>query len=252
MMDRSIFAIVVASVLAAAGVAEAQSLKGSPASLTRQNRQAELHDYSYLDSPDEVRQFVAAGLLVPVQESAVLKLRQVSYPYTRPEVKLFLERLAQQYFEACGEPLIVTSLIRPSAAQPRNASNRSVHPTGMAVDVRRTTNRACRNWLENTLLHLEARGVLDATYESNPPHYHIAVFPRPYLRYVGVDPAQLRASPPAPHELPKVSEYTVKRGDSLWDIARRFGTTVEAIKAENGLQSSRVVAGQVLRIPGGQ
>ena len=251
-MDRKIFAIVVAALVATAGVAEAQSLRGSPASLTRQNRQAELHDFSYLDHPDEVRRFVAAGLLVPVQESSVLKLRQVSYPYTRPEVKLFLERLAQQYFDACGEPLIVTSLVRPNAAQPRNASDRSVHPTGMAVDVRRTTNRACRQWLENTLLHLEAKGVLDATYESKPPHYHIALFPRPYLRYVGVDPAQLRATPPAPHELPKVSEYTVKRGDSLWDIARRFGTTVEAIQAENGLRTSRVVVGQVLRIPGGQ
>jgi len=251
-MDRRILSIVVASIVTVAGAAEAQSLRGSPASLTRQNRRAELHDYSYLDNPEEVRRVVAAGLLVPVQESSVLKLRQVSYPYTRPEVKLFLERLAQQYFDACGEPLIVTSLVRPNAAQPRNASDRSVHPTGMAVDVRRTTNRACRQWLENTLLHLEAKGVLDATYESNPPHYHIALFPRPYLRYVGVDPAQLRATPPAPHELPKVSEYTVKRGDSLWDIARRFGTTVEAIQAENGLRTSRVVVGQVLRIPGGQ
>ncbi|HEX7119859.1 MAG TPA: DUF5715 family protein [Longimicrobiales bacterium] len=250
-MDRSILAIVTACLLAASSVAEAQSLRGSSASLSRQNRQARLHDYSYLDRPSEVRRFVAEGLLVPVEDNAVLKFRQVSYPYTRPEVKLFLERLAEQYFDACGEPLIVTSLIRPNAAQPRNASDRSVHPTGMAADLRRTTNRRCRQWLENKLLFLEARGVLEATYERRPPHYHVALFPRPYLRYVGVSAAELKVAPPDPAELPKLVEYTVRQGDSLWEIARRFGTTVAAIKAENGLRSSRVLAGQVLRIPGG-
>ncbi len=44
-------------------------------------------------------------------------------------------------------------------------------------------------------------------------------------------------------------KYVVNRGDSLWEIARRFNTTISAIKAANHLRSSRLRIGQVLLIP---
>ncbi|NPB06270.1 MAG: LysM peptidoglycan-binding domain-containing protein [Aquificae bacterium] len=43
--------------------------------------------------------------------------------------------------------------------------------------------------------------------------------------------------------------YRVKRGDTLAKIARRFGTTVKAIKRANRLRSDRIYVGQKLRIP---
>ena len=46
-------------------------------------------------------------------------------------------------------------------------------------------------------------------------------------------------------------EYTVQAGDSLWLLARRFGTTVEEIMRLNGLTSDLIDVGQVLRIPYG-
>ncbi|MDE5699139.1 MAG: peptidoglycan-binding protein, partial [Lachnospiraceae bacterium] len=43
--------------------------------------------------------------------------------------------------------------------------------------------------------------------------------------------------------------YTVKSGDTLWLLARRFNTTVNAIMSLNGLTSDLLNIGQVLQIP---
>jgi LysM repeat protein len=45
--------------------------------------------------------------------------------------------------------------------------------------------------------------------------------------------------------------YTVRWGDTLFSIAQRFGTTVDAIKNANGLTSDLIYVGQELNIPGG-
>ena len=44
--------------------------------------------------------------------------------------------------------------------------------------------------------------------------------------------------------------YTVVSGDTLWSIARRYGTTVDAIKRLNGLTGDEIRVGQTLLIPG--
>ncbi len=46
-----------------------------------------------------------------------------------------------------------------------------------------------------------------------------------------------------------VTEYVVRSGDTLWQIAQRYNTTVDAIKRLNGLSSDNLSIGQVLRIP---
>ena len=43
--------------------------------------------------------------------------------------------------------------------------------------------------------------------------------------------------------------YTVKRGDTLYQIASKFNTTVDAIKSLNNLTSNNLSIGQVLKIP---
>lgn len=45
------------------------------------------------------------------------------------------------------------------------------------------------------------------------------------------------------------STYSVRPGDTLYSIARRFGTTVAALQAANNLTSTVIFPGQVLRIP---
>ena len=226
-----------------------QSLRGSPASLDRQNSIASQHDFTYLRNRSHVQKFVGLGLLVPVRSTRETELVAVSFPYARPEVKLFIDRLSTQYHAACGEPLVVTSLTRPRANQPRNASPRSVHPTGMALDIRVSRKRACRRWLESTLLSLERARVLEATRERRPPHYHVAIYPQQYQRYVEALRARADTEARLAAARPEDREYTVGRGDTLWSISRQIGASVESIKAANGLRTSRIYAGQTLKLP---
>lgn len=60
------------------------------------------------------------------------------------------------------------------------------------------------------------------------------------------------SSAPEPTSTPAPSAratYTVKSGDTLYGIAQSFGTTVNAIKALNGLTSNTIHVGLVLQIP---
>ena len=225
------------------GGVSAESLRGSSSSLDRQESEAKRHDYTYLSDSRQLRRFVNAGLLVPVDGNRDYRLQNVSFPFSRPAVKLFIERLAAQYRRACGQRLVVTSLTRPRSHQPRNASIRSVHPTGMALDLRRPQG-ACRRWLERTLLSLERSAVLEATAERRPPHYHVVIFPDPYVAYV--DRLTLGAADTGARTR---RVHVVRRGDSLWEIARRHGLSAGALRQVNRLASSRIYPGQTLEIP---
>lgn len=258
-----------ASFLALAAVAtphlDAQSLLGSRASMLRQSEAAREHDYTYLRTSSDVNEFANRGLLVRLRGNSDYQLaaEYVSFPYARPEVKLFVERLGDQYRSACGERLVITSLTRPLSRQPPNASHLSVHPTGMAMDLRRSARASCRQWLESTLLLLEDKGVLEATREKHPPHYHVSLFPNQYLRYleakdvpqVQIAKALSTESSSSDKSTAKASskstskKYRVGRGDTLWQIAQRHGVSVDRIKKANGIRSSRLHPGQTLSIP---
>ncbi len=71
----------------------------------------------------------------------------------------------------------------------------------------------------------------------------------------------VRATPPAspaprPTRRPAqqaTAQYRVVEGDSLWSIARRLGTTVEALAAANGISEADFLQpGQVLTVPRGE
>jgi hypothetical protein len=228
--------------------AVAQSLRGSAASLDRQNREARRHDFTYLKRAVQLDRFVDAGLLVPIEGDANYMLNDVSYRVARPEVKLFVERLGAQYRQACGDVLVVTSLTRPASQQPQNASPRSVHPTGMALDLRLPSGR-CRTWLESTLLALERKGVLDATLERSPAHFHVAIFPHEYLAYVSAVTGRPESS--VLSAVSGAKTHTVRLRETLWSISQQYGTTPLAIRRANGLASSVIRPGQVLEIPSG-
>jgi hypothetical protein len=217
---------------------EAQTLRPSQHSLDLQNREAVRHGFSFIKNRDQLSWFVNSGYLVSVPGNSDYSLKAVSFPFARPEVLHFVERLAQKYKTACDEALVVTSLTRPTRHQPRNASPRSVHPTGMALDLRRTNNYVCRRWIEGVLLDLEDLGILEASKERTPPHYHIAVVPRRYRENRTWTPSS-----------ESKTGHRVARGDTLYGIASRYRTSVGEVQRLNGLRSSRIYPGQLLAVP---
>jgi nucleoid-associated protein YgaU len=160
-----------------------------------------------------------------------------------------VDRLSAQYMDACGEQLIVTSAVRPARRQPANSTERSVHPTGMAVDLRKPRNAKCLRWLRSTLLDLEDANLIEATEEHSPAHFHVAVFPTPYTRYATAKAKAEGGTELASHTT--TTTYKVHSGDTLWDIARDHRTTVDAILSANDLSDDVIQPGQELRIPSG-
>lgn len=273
-----------------AGAADAQTLRGSRASVNRVYEQARKHDLTFYKTGRGVRNAAADGKLVRLRSNPDYRVVDVTYPYALPTTRTFLQRLGAQYRSECGERLVVTSATRPQSLQLWNSVEKTVHPSGMAVDLRKPRSARCGRWLRETLLYVEAAGAIDATEERNPPHFHVAVFPGPYRRYVaragGDAPAEAEARPsrrtassssssaggrrgertasPARESGRRGSSaaaqaregasegrrYTVRRGDTLWSIARKNGITVEALKRANGMRAaSRIDAGQQITIP---
>jgi len=224
-------------------IAEAQSLRGSNASVRRMYVQAKREQLYFYETPTGVRNAARKGRLVALPRNGDVTVGPVRYPYVQPQTRTFLLRLGAQYRAACGERLVVTSAARPATRQPANATRSSVHPTGMAVDLRKPKGR-CLRWLRSTLLELEGAGLIEATEEYGPPHFHVAVFPTPYGRYVAARKGvtQIVAS----------KTYRVRTGDTLWDIANEYGTTVENLTDANDLDGDMLMPGQKLVIPNGR
>lgn len=224
--------------------AEAQSLRGTRTKVVRVHSHAVNEGLPFHRTSRAVTKSVSDGNLVRLDGNADYRVNDgVRWPYVQPEAKVFVTRLAGQYRAACGEQLVVTSAVRPIDQQPWNASAQSVHPTGIAVDLRKPRGR-CLTWLRSTLGSLQAQGLIDATEEFRPPHFHVVVFPRPYAQYV-----QARTGRTVAANALETQSYRVRSGDTLWGIARRHGVTVNRLRSLNSLASSTIRPGERLLVP---
>src|SRR5687768_5796581 len=251
--------------LAVPSATAAQSLRGSRSTVERVYARASDNGLYFYRTSGGVQSAAAKGRFVRLSGNADYRLHNVSHPYATATTRTFVERLGAQYREACGEPMVVTSAIRPLARQPRNSSDYSVHPTGIAVDLRKPSGR-CLTWLRRTLLALEDRGVIDGTEERKPPHFHVVVFPAAYDAYLASLGAKsvtaaAKAAPRSSVAAPRIAlatmarmparatqRYRVRKGDSLWSIAKRHDTTVDTLRKLNPSAAKKILPGQTLLI----
>ena len=244
----------------ASGEARGQTLRGSRPSVERMYDQAQAHDLTFFRSGTGVRSAAGRGDLVRLSGNSDYRLHQVTFPYALPTTRTFIQRLASQYHDACGERMVVTSAVRPTSYRLFNSVDKSVHPTGMGVDIRKPTKGSCLRFLRETLLYLEDAGAVEATEEHRPPHFHVAVFPRQYLAHIGRRPSERLAQSSkqrtssstrsSARSSAQRTTYRVRRGDTLWTIARRHGTSVDRLKAANDIRTSNLTVGKLLVIPG--
>jgi len=205
------------------------SLRGSLTAMERQHRVALSLGYRFVRTPNELALLEAWGEMVRLEGNDDYGFRAgVESMLARPEMRTFVERLSAGYRRACGEQLVVTSLTRPTSRQPRNAHRLSVHPAGIAVDLRVSRRPACQAWLEETLLSMEVAELLDVTKERSPPHYHVALFPAQYMEHLAPILAEERAreereraarlaTAALPHELVAGSEAAPER-EARWRL----------------------------------
>lgn len=216
------------------------TLKENKSPLARQQayKEAKRHDFTFLKSEVQLQRFVRNDLLVKLVSEVNYKVASMDLgrPYVRPIVRTFLRQLSWNLVAECGKHLTVTSAVRFTTRQPKNSVPDSVHPTGMAVDLRAPDSK-CRKSFEVELLYLEAKGLIQATKERWPVHYHVVVYPEQYSANVAM------------HARIDKAQYEVREGDNLSTIARRFGTTIRELVTINGLNSPDFLSiGQAIRL----
>ncbi|MFL5618987.1 MAG: DUF5715 family protein [Gemmatimonadaceae bacterium] len=258
-------------------------LRGSRESVQKMWDFATMHGLVFYQTPRDIDKAVADGKLVLLDGDGSYELtRSVGFSYATREAKQFVVSFAPQYVAACGTPLIVTSAARPTNRQPRNSNPYSVHPTGIAIDLRRPPAGPCQTWLRKALAELEEQGYIEATEERRPVHLHVAVLTEPgkiaALPPVGsgvlagvaprtqrsdgelalrstapairVSNARASRPPSAADKALDAGTYRVREGDTLWDVARRSGVSVSALARANRRSTRGVLkVGTVLRVP---
>lgn len=171
---------ITASASAQRGNVEPLDLHGSKSSVEKMYDFATSHRMQFYLTPENLDAGIVSGHLVPLTGDSTYELtRGVGFSYATREARDFVTELAPQYLAACGTPLTVTSAARPTSRQPHNANPHSVHPTGIAVDLRRPSAGPCLNWIRGALATLEEKGMIEATEEHHPVHLHIAVLTEP-------------------------------------------------------------------------
>jgi hypothetical protein len=174
-------------------------LKGSTASLVRQNTRLSDDGLERIEDEHDLEGRIAHKLLVPVPVSSMLSINQdlpLPRRYCRPWTARFLADIARLHYETFHRPLIVSSAVRTVDYQKRlmgvngNAAQAvgdivSPHLTGAAVDLPKDNlSRQEMAWMRRKLQALQEAGKIDVEEEFQQPCFHISVY-KEYLELPG-------------------------------------------------------------------
>ncbi|BCA85782.1 N-acetylmuramoyl-L-alanine amidase [Enterococcus saigonensis] len=124
-------------------------------------------------------------------------------------------------------------------------------------------------WKSNTASYLDATAYLTGRYATDPTYnqklnylitaYNLTQYDTPASSYGQTsytvqaqtnvhDETSVENTVPASQSQTTGSVYTVVSGDTLWDIAAKYGTTVDQLMLNNGLSSDTIMVGQQLNV----
>ena len=177
------------------------ALRGTLASLQRQNTRLEAEGLSRIENEKDLAQRIAHKQLVPLPASQALSVNTdlpLNHRYCRPGTARFLIELARAHDAVFHRPLLVSSAVRTvdyqrrlmrinGNAAPAEGDIVSPHLTGAAVDiVKDGMSREELDWMRTRLLTLEIASKIDVEEEYQQPCFHIAVYrsymPAPTMR----------------------------------------------------------------------
>jgi len=192
-------------------------LRGSLASLERQNDRLTAEGLERIENEDDLAARIANHLLVPVPASDALVVNPALPPnhrYCRPWTARFVADLAREHEALFHRPLEVSSAVRTveyqrhlmrinGNAAPAEGDIVSPHLTGATIDIAKEgLTRAEIDWMRRRLLQLEEEGKIDVEEEFQQACFHITVYttyapPRPARRAVHEHPENSQPSAPA-------------------------------------------------------
>lgn len=190
------------------------SLRGSLASLIRQNRRLDAEGLERIETESDLKARIAHHFLVPVPVSASLTVNpelESTHRYCRPWTARFLADLARAHEMEFHRPLEVSSAVRTVDYQRRlrrrngNAAAAvgnivSPHLTGATVDItKKEMSPQELMWMRRHLLALQDAGKIDVEEEFEQACFHITVY-KTYLpprKTRSANKAHAKQTPPA-------------------------------------------------------
>lgn len=142
----------------------------------RQFEYAKAHEIPFMDSEVEYQRNVRSGYFVLLSHPDItISARR---KYVLPQTANFIYRVAHQFRKAGCNRLHINGAGRLTTERPKNGSVHSVHPVGMALDLKVINlSKNCHTILWNILHEYEAGQEADSTRELHPEHFHVVVIP---------------------------------------------------------------------------
>ncbi|MBP9842491.1 MAG: hypothetical protein KBC62_00645 [Candidatus Pacebacteria bacterium] len=168
-----------------------QTLKGSPASLQKQNQEADRIGLARIADDSELQLFKENGLLISIPKTTGIKIDprlDERFHVVRPWTAKFLSDIGKSFKKRFKANLQVNSATRTLVHQenlakrnknaaPVTGETRSAHLTGAAIDLaKKPLTRKQKQWLRAELSELEKSGFIEATEEHYQAVFHVMVF----------------------------------------------------------------------------